>query len=213
MNYLAINTAVGAEILLKGGHYFAFEKKNAAGAMLLPAVRDLLNGAGMTLKDVIVFACVLGPGSFTGIRIGVSTVRALAYALSKPVVSLTYFDILAYNSIAAFRDEPFTAAVDGGGGVAYIKNFDGENRLPFAVKMEDMLKHSHKNIVIDFFFSYDVSGGAEHGLNIIRAARNGKDALASVVEREIARNNFISYNDMMPLYLRRSQPEREAGEV
>lgn len=53
--------------------------------------------SGNRQKDIDVFACAVGPGSFTGIRIGVATVKALAYALGKKVLGVTSFDSLAYN--------------------------------------------------------------------------------------------------------------------
>lgn len=210
MNYLAINTAVGAEILLSlsgTAYYYRFPHKIMAGGLILPAVNDLLEQAKIKLESLDAFVCVTGPGSFTGIRIGVATVRAFAYALNKPVIGVTYFDLLAYNSTAQW----FTAAVDGGAGVAYLQNFDAENRPPFAVKMQDVLKYAHKNIVIDPFFGYDLS--QDVGAATIRVLQGDQNPLKAAAESAIAQNKFISYNDLIPIYLRRSQPEREAGEI
>ena len=65
---------------------------------LMPEIENLLEKSNITLNEIDVFCAVVGPGSFTGIRIGVSTVKALAYALGKKVLSVTSFDVLAYNT-------------------------------------------------------------------------------------------------------------------
>ena len=65
--------------------------------VLMGEIENALAEAGIDKKDIDVFACAVGPGSFTGIRIGVATVKALAYALGKKVLGVTSFDSLAYN--------------------------------------------------------------------------------------------------------------------
>jgi tRNA threonylcarbamoyladenosine biosynthesis protein TsaB len=62
---------------------------------LLVAIDLVLRKAGCALDDLEGFAISLGPGSFTGIRIGVSTVKGLAYAVQKPVVGVSTLDVLA----------------------------------------------------------------------------------------------------------------------
>ena len=66
--------------------------------IMMPTVENLINSLGVSLSEIDVFACSIGPGSFTGIRIGVSAVKAFAYAQNKKVLSVTSFDSLAYNS-------------------------------------------------------------------------------------------------------------------
>ncbi len=62
---------------------------------LLDAVDLVLKRAHQKLEDLSGFAISLGPGSFTGVRIGVSTIKGLAYALEKPVVGVSSLDVLA----------------------------------------------------------------------------------------------------------------------
>ena len=56
---------------------------------------ETLNQAAMSLEDVDGFGVITGPGTFTGLRIGISTVQGMAYALSKPVAGITSLDALA----------------------------------------------------------------------------------------------------------------------
>ena len=68
---------------------------------LLPMAEDLLKNAELTLKDVDLFAVAHGPGSFTGIRIGVSTVKGLAWACDKPCVGVSTLEAMAWHGLAA----------------------------------------------------------------------------------------------------------------
>jgi len=64
---------------------------------LMPSLNRLLQEASLSIRDVQGIALALGPGSFTGLRIGVSTVKGLAYALKVPVVGVSSLDALAQN--------------------------------------------------------------------------------------------------------------------
>ena len=68
---------------------------------LLPMAEDLLKNAELQLSDVDLFAVAHGPGSFTGIRIGVSTVKGLAWACDKPCVGVSTLESMAWHGLAA----------------------------------------------------------------------------------------------------------------
>ncbi len=68
---------------------------------LLPMAEDLLKNCELTTGDVDLFAVAHGPGSFTGIRIGVSTVKGLAWATDKPCVGVSTLEALAWHGLAA----------------------------------------------------------------------------------------------------------------
>ncbi len=64
---------------------------------LMPLIQSLLDNSRMTLGDIDVFAVSAGPGSFTGLRIGVSAVKGMAYALGKPCREVSTLAATAYN--------------------------------------------------------------------------------------------------------------------
>ena len=68
---------------------------------LLPMAEDMLRNAELTIGDVDLFAVAHGPGSFTGVRIGVSTVKGLAWAADKPCVGVSTLEAMAWHGLAA----------------------------------------------------------------------------------------------------------------
>ena len=102
MNYLAIDTSGKnlTVIFCKDGkitEYFDSECGVNHSVALMPKIEELSKKANFELSNADFFACVVGAGSFTGIRIGVATVKAMCFAFNKPCLSITSFDTLAYN--------------------------------------------------------------------------------------------------------------------
>src|SRR5689334_21377008 len=62
---------------------------------VLPALEFLLRSAGLAAADVEAYAVTLGPGSFTGVRVGISTVQGLALASGRPCLGVSTLDLLA----------------------------------------------------------------------------------------------------------------------
>ncbi|MCE5263174.1 MAG: tRNA (adenosine(37)-N6)-threonylcarbamoyltransferase complex dimerization subunit type 1 TsaB [Deltaproteobacteria bacterium] len=81
---------VRAELYLGAGRHHA--------ELLLPALQKLLALSGIAMEQVDLLACTSGPGSFTGVRMGVSTVKGLALALEKPIVGVSTLETLAMNA-------------------------------------------------------------------------------------------------------------------
>jgi tRNA threonylcarbamoyladenosine biosynthesis protein TsaB len=73
-----------------------YKKKHSE--KMLPAIDHLLQDSGMKLSDIDVFGVVNGPGSFTGLRIGMATAKGFSQALDKPMVTVSTLEALAYNA-------------------------------------------------------------------------------------------------------------------
>ncbi len=65
--------------------------------VILPICKDVLKSTGLELSDVDVIAAAAGPGSYTGLRIGVAAVKAMCFALDKPCIGISTLEALAYN--------------------------------------------------------------------------------------------------------------------
>ena len=86
------------------------ETRDEYSSWLLPAVKDLLKKAGLPMKDVSGYAVAAGPGSFTGVRVGLTTVKAWAEVYGKPVAAISRLESIAAQAtvpsgcLAAFVD-------------------------------------------------------------------------------------------------------------
>jgi len=77
---------------------YSLELGRRLSALITPTIKRVLDALGWQINDIDYFACGLGPGSFTGIRVGIATVKGLAFSLNKPVVGISTLDILARNA-------------------------------------------------------------------------------------------------------------------
>ena len=91
---------------------------------LVPMLRAVAAEGGIPLAAVDRFAVTVGPGSFTGIRIGLATARGLALASDRPLIGLSTLEVLAAGVPDAERDGPVLAALDAGRGRLYAQLFD-----------------------------------------------------------------------------------------
>ncbi|HKZ46929.1 MAG TPA: tRNA (adenosine(37)-N6)-threonylcarbamoyltransferase complex dimerization subunit type 1 TsaB, partial [Thermodesulfobacteriota bacterium] len=77
---------------------------------LLPLIKTLLSSINTKIEDVDGFALTTGPGSFTGLRIGLATIKGLAWSLNKPVVGVSTLEALAMN--IPYSDKPICPILD-----------------------------------------------------------------------------------------------------
>jgi tRNA threonylcarbamoyladenosine biosynthesis protein TsaB len=89
---VAVATAAGAV------HITRTDSRARHGRNLVPAVRDLLQQAGLTVGAIEVFAVGLGPGSYTGLRVGLTAAKVLAYAAGRPLVGFDSLEAIAQNA-------------------------------------------------------------------------------------------------------------------
>ena len=107
MRILTVDTSsrtVSAALMQDGRMEARFWAENGRthSEALFPCIESVLAGAGVCVDQIDVFAAVTGPGSFTGLRIGVSAVKAMAYARAAWTVGIPTLDALAYN-LAKYR--------------------------------------------------------------------------------------------------------------
>lgn len=101
--FLTVQTATpGGSLALTSGEQllgeFCLNTTRPAGDWLLEAANNLLESAGLKLGDLDGFGVVAGPGAFTGLRVGMATVKGLALAIDKPVVAVSSLECLALQA-------------------------------------------------------------------------------------------------------------------
>ncbi len=102
MTILAIDTStdyLSLAIMRDGKIAARFHRRSHMrhSSLLMPMIDKLLKKAKVKLKAIDCFCISIGPGSFTGLRIGVVTVKGLSYALNKPIVTVPTLDVIAEN--------------------------------------------------------------------------------------------------------------------
>ena len=102
MTILGIDTCdkTAAAAIMRDGEVLAeaaFMTGRTHSQVILPLAKRCLSDAGLTLNDMDAFAAITGPGSYTGLRIGISAVQGICYALGKPCIGVSALEALAAN--------------------------------------------------------------------------------------------------------------------
>ncbi|MDE6401875.1 MAG: tRNA (adenosine(37)-N6)-threonylcarbamoyltransferase complex dimerization subunit type 1 TsaB [Clostridiales bacterium] len=205
MNYLMIDTAEGTRALLcaNGEYYYDENLKNAGSETLMPMIDGLLKKAHFSLKDIDIFGACVGPGSFTGLRIGLTTVKTFCYSLDKPCFAVNNLRLNSYNN----NSEKVVSLADAGNKVCYVARYDGDRELNSAVCMTVDDARAFVAEHGDFAVSTDVKLAMAFG----GTAGIGERELKIAAEKHIS--NAVSYKELSPLYIRKAQPERGAGDL
>lgn len=142
---LLINTATpaGSIALSKGETLVAELLLNLASPhsdRLLPGIEQLLSATGCTLEQLDALAVVAGPGSFTGLRVGVATAKGLAVALRKPLVGISSLQALAAQAVGT--PLPICAMLDARKQEVYAGLFQWRDGLPGFLSEERVIDPS-----------------------------------------------------------------------
>ena len=199
MKYLLIDTSSkNLTVVVRNGEkietYFDPKCGVNHSVMLMPAVEETAKKAGLDLKDADFFACTVGAGSFTGIRIGISTVKALCFAYKKPCVSITTFDAIAYNS----QCQKVMAVIDAKHDCYYVCGYDNKvvTVAPSFIDKETLLSYQKEYELL----SFENLDGVQSTIVSI------KDGLILAGESKATEKTF-DLEGLSPLYVRKSQAE------
>jgi tRNA threonylcarbamoyladenosine biosynthesis protein TsaB len=105
---------VVASVDIAGGSY---------SAQLMPQVTAVLDRAGVDKHDLEAIVVASGPGSFTGLRVGIAAAKALAEVLAKPIAAVTVLEAIAADVFATTSCETVIALLDAGRGEAYLARY------------------------------------------------------------------------------------------
>lgn len=181
---------------------------------LMPIIKNTLSSINLTLNDIDLIICDKGPGSFTGIRIGVATAKAFSDSLNIKSIGISSLEALAYN---VKDDGVICSLIDAKNDTAYIgvfekiqdkyilrRNFSAENIYDILKEFNDV--------------EYDITFVGDGAITY-------KDKILDVLPKSkfIPKNDLSAFNlglaglnhfnendlaDILPLYLRKPQAER-----
>ena len=188
---------------------------------LMPIVEHILKNTGLTVADMDAIAVAAGPGSFTGIRIGVAAAKGLAFAADKPAVGVSTLAAMARN--VAFCDGLVICAMDARRQQVYNALFEAKDgqltRLTpdRAIALEDLvaeLKGTQTTQLV-------VGDGAQLCCNALTAAgipariappnlrTQSAWGVARLALEQARAGQLLTPNQLVPVYHRLSQAERE----
>ena len=190
--------------------------KKTHSVKLLPQIEHMLNAADADISEIDYFAVTTGPGSFTGQRIGVATVKGLAHGSGKPCVGVSSLEAMSRN--VPFAEALVCPIMDARRQQVYTASFKDSKRLTpdRAIALDDLLTE------VEGENTLFLGDGVESFREII-TQRMGEKALfppihlihlraSSVAELAISyieNNGATTAHELLPTYLRLSQAERE----
>ncbi len=189
---------------------------------MMPQIADMLKNADIDISEIDVFAAAVGPGSFTGVRIGVATVKGMAQAVGKPCVGVSTLAALA-NNVCCF-DGIISPILDARRGQVYNALFTGgahgtERLSPDrALVLDELLEEIRADgrpavFVGDGVFVYKNEIAAVLGERAVFAPKflsmNLAGSVGELAYSAALRGELVSYNELMPQYIRLSQAEQD----
>ena len=187
---------------------------------LLPMGEDMLKNAELKLADVDLLAVAHGPGSFTGVRIGVSMVKGLAWASDKPCVGVSTLEAMAWHGLAA--GGLVCPVMDARRSQVYNALFrivDGSPRRltedrPIALEKlaEELRAYNERVFLVGDGAELSFRALTEKGLPCSLAPENLRMQSAWGVAMAAMDKTPGTADELLPVYLRLSQAERERQE-
>ena len=215
----AASVAVAEENKLIGE--FSINTALTHSQTLMPMVDELLNNTGLSVNDIDAVAVNAGPGSFTGVRIGVAAVKGIAFPKNLPCVSVSTLESMAYNMLG--NDCIVCSVMDARCSQVYNALFRvkgctvtrmTDDRALSLTDLKNELQNINEKVVL-------VGDGAvlcskflgEELENIMLAPFNNRIQTASSVAyaafEKINNGETVKADELMPVYLRLPQAQRE----
>ena len=184
---------------LEGGTY---------SARLVPCVSDLLKQANLSKSQIDGLVVVDGPGSFTGLRVGLSTAKALCEVLGKPLAAVSMLEAMAisYGQVGA----TVTAALDAGRGEVYVGEYeihnDGARLIDQSIeKLDGLLVQLPAKPHIVTTFAKLAEGAAGSVVKLVSELK--ADAICEIGFRKLLAGETVDPATLDANYIRRSDAE------
>ena len=203
---------------------------------LMPIIDELFKSTNLTLDDIGLIACSVGPGSFTGIRIGIATVKAFADAKNIPVVGVNSLEALAYLGIIEKGEGEYVSILDARNDNVYFAIYKMKKgqfsiyKNPESMPISDAITYID-NLKMPIYFLGDINNGIDlarlEQLYLSRVSiekansidvnkheylTNIKPLAIGVALAGLNRYNNGIYGDsdsLTPMYLRKPQAQRQ----
>jgi len=211
---------VSSESLM--AEHFTEVKEGSCSEILMPLIDRVIKGSGLTVGDIDGFGVGCGPGSFTGLRIGIGTIKGLAFACRRPVVGISSMDAISMN--VPYTERPICSMIDARMGEVYAAIYRFDNGK--TIKRVTDIMAVHPQILIDKIKEDTLflgSGAILYSAIIEEALESRAEFLAEelsfprasvigrLAQKEIFMGHGMEAGDILPLYIRPSQAELKWG--
>lgn len=238
---LSIETAtlVGSVALCKGDEVLATHNGHNGPShsnTLLREIEAVLKDGDMQLRDIDLFAVAIGPGSFTGLRIGIATVKGLAFTLERPCIGIPTLEAVAHS---AGTCERVVAALPAGRGEVFVQMFSVSSDSVVAM---DKATHISPTQMLDKYKGFNQicwsgEGANQHldrikewadstqrpfvtetsapmdGWRVLSATSNLATNVAVLAFRKFRMNDVQNAEDLCAMYVRPSDAELKTRSV
>lgn len=177
-------------------------------AQLVPQISSLLEKHGFDKHAIGAFAAASGPGSFTGLRVGLAAIKALAEVLQKPIAAVSLLEAVAES---AHGQGSILAALDAGRGEVYLGKFEiapAGTRLIVEqlLSREECLQSAAESTIVTPDQNLADAARAA-GLKVQKIDRPRSDAIARIGWLRIQAGQLVSPEELEANYIRRSDAE------
>ena len=189
--------------------------------LLLPMAENMLKSLRLSFDDVGLLACAVGPGSFTGVRIGVALVKGIAFGKNIPTIAVSTLDELAENLAGldgiivpvmdARRQQVYTATYKGEGGS--LEKLTPDRAIAISELAEELKAFSEPIYLVGDGYEVAKRGLLAAGVEVKETPKllitENAYSVALVAKRKHEAGEVMSDLEIAPTYLRMPQAERE----
>lgn len=197
---------------------YSIDSRTTHSEKLMPGIESLLKEANISVDDIDLFVVSKGPGSYTGLRIGVASIKAMAYANDKKIIGISSLENIA-NNIEYF-DGYIIPMIDARNNRVFagiykdLKKIREDRAYDLKEFLEDIKKlKGNKLFIGDGARAYEkeIKGELEDDINFASIKSNYPRAtsLCELAIKRAQKSEYDGYYDLVPEYLRPSQAERQ----
>ena len=197
----------------------SINQKETHSEMLIPLIKRMLDDLKIKAGDIDLFAIAKGPGSFTGLRIGMTSLKAMAQALDKPIIGISTLKGMAYSIL----NDNYVLSIIDARGKRYFAGLYKWNNRELEMKFEEIVEEQELEKRIQGLDKLTIVGEAIRKLPLsikdasnIRLAHPGLNNgisknIAILAKKQFEKGEIDSTFDITPNYLRKSQAEISFG--
>lgn len=190
--------------------------------LLLPMAESALKALRLDFSDIDAYAVTVGPGSFTGVRIGVSLVKGLAFSKGAPCVPISTLEALSENLrgaegiiapvMDARRSQVYTAIFESDGNK--ITRLTEDMAIPIAELYERLKTYGKKAYLVGDGYDITYKALSEMGLDTLAITppllrMQNAASVGRIAAIKLEQGEYTTDSSLSPIYLRMPQAERE----